>query len=139
MAKKTLRKTGHTELMDGSNRPTKLTERENALEVLNKAKQANKNKPVKYLTAKDNEFRRELLKELEKPKKQCKITLLKKKIDKYNLRKSTIIGRAFESGMSRDECCELAGITINNFGRTYKMYQKDKDEYNELIKQYNGK
>ena len=136
MARKTPRKNNISELTNKAGGLSKKSERDKAIEALEKAKEVNKNRPIIYHTSRDNEFRRSLQEEANNHKKYSEIDELKKKIDKYNKRKTTILGRAYESGKSRKECCDLASLSYQNFARSYTTYKKDKDEYINIIKRY---
>ncbi|MDV3555205.1 hypothetical protein [Elizabethkingia anophelis] len=54
------RKSKHEDLTDGSGNLTKKQQNQKALEVLAKAKEVNKNRPVHYLSASDSVFGRSL-------------------------------------------------------------------------------
>lgn len=54
------RKSKHEDLTDGSGNLTKKQQNQKALEVLAKAKEVNKNKPVRYASASDSYFMRNL-------------------------------------------------------------------------------
>jgi len=136
MARNTPRKNDISELTNNAGGLSKKSERDKAIEALEKAKRVNKNRPIIYLTSRDNEFRRSLHKEANNHKKYSEIDYLKKKIDKYNKRKNTILGRAYESGLTKDESCKKAMVNISNFSRNYTNYLKDKDEYINIIKRY---
>ncbi|MCT3932370.1 hypothetical protein HZQ05_18640 [Elizabethkingia anophelis] len=113
---KVKRKSDHSELMDGSGRLTKKQENQKALEVLAIAKAINR--PVRYAPASDNEFRRSL-----KPKEEIK-PKIKVKNPQYSRDqvlkfKYSILGKAYESGQSIEECCKLIGIHRHNFRSYY--------------------
>ncbi|MDV3583418.1 hypothetical protein CMU85_18115 [Elizabethkingia anophelis] len=54
------RKSKHEDITDGSGNLTKKQQNQKAKEVLALAKEVNKNKPVRYVSAGDSDFRREL-------------------------------------------------------------------------------
>lgn len=124
---KVKRKSDHSELMDGSGRLTKRQENQKALEVLARAKAINR--PVRYAPASDNEFRRSL-----KPKEEIK-PKIKAKNPQYSRDqvlkfKYSILGKAYESGKTIEECCKLIGIHRHNFRSYYDRYLIAKETYN---------
>ncbi|MCT3817118.1 hypothetical protein HZQ56_14280 [Elizabethkingia anophelis] len=124
---KVKRKSDHSELMDGSGRLTKKQENQKALEVLARAKAINR--PVRYAPASDNEFRRSLKpKEEIKPKIQAKNPQYSR--DQVLKFKYSILGKAYESGQSIEECCKLIGIHRHNFRSYYDRYLIAKETYN---------
>ncbi|CAM3884338.1 hypothetical protein I6H88_13720 [Elizabethkingia bruuniana] len=124
---KVKRKSDHSELMDGSGRLTKKQENQKALEVLARAKAINR--PVRYAPEIDNEFRRSLKpKEEIKPKIQAKNPQYSR--DQVLKFKYSILGKAYESGKSIEDCCKLINIHRHNFRSYYDRYLIAKVTYN---------
>ncbi|MVW93677.1 hypothetical protein FCL53_17075 [Elizabethkingia meningoseptica] len=126
------RKTDHKDITDGSGNLTKRQQNEKAREVLALAKEVNKNRPVRYAPASDNEFRRSLIlkpkKEPKLPKERVKIKIYSK--EKVLSFKYTKLGQAYDSGKPVEECCELIGISRHNFRSYYDRYLIAKVAYN---------
>ncbi|MCL1692009.1 hypothetical protein [Elizabethkingia anophelis] len=127
---KVKRKSDHSELMDGSGRLTKKQENQKALEVLAKAKAINR--PVRYAPASDNEFRRSLKPVVKKDEKEPKVKAKNPQYSRDQVLKFKyrILGKAYESGQSIEECCKLIGIHRHNFRSYYDRYLIAKETYN---------
>ncbi|OPC66350.1 hypothetical protein DSC47_10150 [Elizabethkingia miricola] len=129
------RKSDHSELMDGSGRLTKRQENQKALEVLARAKEVNKNRPIWYATSKDSSFMRSLRSKPKSNDKNEKEPKIKAKNPQYSRDqvlkfKYSILGKAYESGKSIEECCKLINIHRHNFRSYYDRYLIAKETYN---------